>query len=159
MEQKREWRPDGGLWTQQQVRSTSRIGPKWLYCAKCRLAVDLLLAIDYHWRFLDRDCGYNVGGTAHYHPAEEDQARPQANGKGHDFNTGEQGLSFLGLTIVPVIAFCFYQPQERYHLRDVAQNDGKRVPEAGLWMARVGAIFIPVNLFWFGWRTIPPFIG
>ncbi len=74
-------------------------------------------------------------------------------GKGHDFNSGEQGLQFLGLTIVPVIAYCFYQPQERYYLRVVAQNDGKRVPETSMWMARVGAIFIPLNLFWFGWTN------
>ena len=74
-------------------------------------------------------------------------------GKGHGFNAGEQGLSFLGLAIGPIIAFCFYPLQERYYLRKVAENDGKGVPEARMWMARLGAIFIPASLFWFGWTS------
>ncbi|KAL1612134.1 hypothetical protein SLS60_000357 [Paraconiothyrium brasiliense] len=56
---------------------------------------------------------------------------PLVFGKGgHDFNTGEQGLSFLGLANGPLIAFCFYPLQERYYLRRVTENDGKGVPEA-----------------------------
>lgn len=74
-------------------------------------------------------------------------------GKGHGFNPGEQGLSFLGLTIGPIIAALFYPLQERYYLRRVAQNDGKGVPEARMWMSRLGAIFIPASLFWFGWTS------
>lgn len=33
------------------------------------------------------------------------------------------------------------------------KNDGKGVPEARMWMARLGAIFIPVSLFWFAWTS------
>lgn len=66
---------------------------------------------------------------------------------GHNFNIGEQGLAFLGLTLGPIIAFCFYPLQERYYLKRVAQNDGKGVPEARVWMARLGAVFVPVSLF------------
>lgn len=86
-------------------------------------------------------------------------------GKGHGFNVGAQGLSFLGMAIGPIIAFCAYPLQERYYLRRVAENDGKGVPEARMWMARLGAIFIPVSLFWFGWTSyswihwIVPIIG
>lgn len=76
-------------------------------------------------------------------------------GKGHGFNGGEQGLSFLGLCIGPIIAFLFYPLQERYYLRRVAEHEGKGVPEARMWMARLGAIFIPVSLFWFGWTSYP----
>lgn len=76
-------------------------------------------------------------------------------GKGHGFNGGEQGLAFLGLCIGPIIAFLFYPLQERYYLRRVAENDGKGVPEARMWMARLGAMFIPVSLFWFGWTSYP----
>ena len=76
-------------------------------------------------------------------------------GKGHGFNGGEQGLSFLGLCIGPIIAFLFYPLQERYYLRRVAEHEGKGVPEARMWMARLGAIFIPVSLFWFGWTSFP----
>ncbi|KAJ4357384.1 uncharacterized protein N0V89_001959 [Didymosphaeria variabile] len=74
---------------------------------------------------------------------------------GHDFNTGEQGLSFLGLAIGPLIAFCFYPLQERYYLRRVTENDGKGVPEARVWMARYGALLIPISLFWFAWTSYP----
>ncbi|KAL3456047.1 major facilitator superfamily domain-containing protein [Aspergillus heterothallicus] len=72
---------------------------------------------------------------------------------GHNFNTGQQGLSFLGMAIGPLLAFAFYPLQERYYLRHVAAHDGKSVPEARMWMARGGAILIPVSLFWFGWTS------
>ena len=75
--------------------------------------------------------------------------------KGHGFKTGAQGLSFLGLTIGPIIAFLFYPLQERYYLQRVAANDGKGVPEARMWMARLGALLIPLSLFWFGWTSYP----
>ncbi|GFF34224.1 uncharacterized transporter mfs2 [Aspergillus udagawae] len=74
-------------------------------------------------------------------------------GKGHGFNIGEQGLAFLCMASGPIIAFCFYPLQERYYLRRVKENDGKGVPEARMWMARLGAIFIPIGLFWFGWTS------
>lgn len=73
--------------------------------------------------------------------------------KGHGFNVGAQGLSFLGLAIGPLLAFLCYPLQERYYLRRVRENGGKGVPEARMWMARLGAILIPVSLFWFGWTS------
>lgn len=72
---------------------------------------------------------------------------------GHDFNGGEIGLSFLGLAIGPLIAFCFYPLQERYYLRRVAENNNKGVPEARMWMARLGAVLVPISLFWFAWTS------
>lgn len=81
------------------------------------------------------------------------EAFPLVFGEGHGFNAGEVGLSFLGLAIGPLIAFCFYPLQERFYLRKVRENEGKGVPEARMWMARLGAIFIPVSLFWFGWTS------
>lgn len=75
-------------------------------------------------------------------------------GKGQGFNGWEQGLIFIGLCIGPIIAFLFYPLQERYCLRRVAENDGKGVPEARMWMARLGAIFIPASLFWL--KSPPP---
>lgn len=67
---------------------------------------------------------------------------------GHGFGVGAQGLSFTGLAVGPLIAFCFYPLQERHYLREVKKNNGKGVPEARVWMARLGAFFIPVSLFW-----------
>ncbi|OJJ42318.1 hypothetical protein ASPZODRAFT_125656 [Penicilliopsis zonata CBS 506.65] len=78
---------------------------------------------------------------------------PLVFGDGHGFNGGQQGLAFLGLAIGPLLAFCCYPLQERYYLRRVAQNDGRGVPEARMWMARGGALLIPISLFWFGWTS------
>ncbi|KAI9368963.1 polyamine transporter [Aspergillus egyptiacus] len=72
---------------------------------------------------------------------------------GHGFNTGQTGLSFLGMTIGPIIAFALHPLQERYYRRRVAARDGKSVPEARMWMARAGALLIPASLFWFGWTS------
>lgn len=66
---------------------------------------------------------------------------------GHGFNVGQQGLAFLGLALSPL--------QERHYLRRVAQQNGKSVPEARMWMARAGALLIPISLFWFGWTSYP----
>jgi len=74
---------------------------------------------------------------------------------GHDFNTGQQGLTFIGLCLGPIIAASFHFLQERYYLRRVAENDGKGVPEARMWMARGGAFLIPLSLFWFAWTSYP----
>lgn len=76
---------------------------------------------------------------------------------GHNFNTGEWGLSFLGFALGSVVGALLHPLQERYYLRQVARNDGKGVPEARLWMAKLGCIIIPVSLFWFAWvRFIEP---
>ncbi|KAL4984498.1 major facilitator superfamily domain-containing protein [Aspergillus falconensis] len=72
---------------------------------------------------------------------------------GHGFNTGQQGLCFLGMAIGPIVAFALSPLQERYYLRRVAENDGKSVPEARMWMARGGSLLIPISLFWFGWTS------
>lgn len=57
------------------------------------------------------------------------------------------------MAIGHIIAFCLSPLQERYYLRLVAENGGKGVPEARMWMARGGALLIPVSLFWFGWTS------
>lgn len=67
---------------------------------------------------------------------------------GHGFNTGEWGLSFLGLAIGTILAACCYPLQERYYLRRTVQNGGKGVPEARMWQARYGALLLPISLFW-----------
>ncbi|KAI0014601.1 major facilitator superfamily domain-containing protein [Xylariomycetidae sp. FL0641] len=74
---------------------------------------------------------------------------------GHGFDVGQVGLSFLGLTVGPMVAFCFYPLQERYYLSRVAANNGKGVPEARVWMAHGGALLIPSSLFWFAWTSYP----
>ncbi|KAF2140952.1 uncharacterized protein K452DRAFT_229687 [Aplosporella prunicola CBS 121167] len=74
---------------------------------------------------------------------------------GHGFNTGEWGLSFLGLAIGSLVAACFHPLQERYYLKRVAANDGHGVPEARMWLARIGTFLLPISLFWFAWTSYP----
>lgn len=73
--------------------------------------------------------------------------------EGHGFNTGQTGLTFLGIAIGALIAACFYPLQERYYLRRVAENNGKGVPEARMGQARFGAFLLPISLFWFAWTS------
>lgn len=72
----------------------------------------------------------------------------------HDFDTGQQGLSFLGLCVGTIAAAAAYPfIQERYYLKQVAANDGKGDPEARMFSARFGAFLIPISLFWFAWTS------
>lgn len=74
---------------------------------------------------------------------------------GHNFNTGEWGLAFLGLCVGTILAACCHPLQERYYLRRVAANHGKGIPEARMYQARFGALLLPLSLFWFAWTSFP----
>jgi multidrug resistance protein len=76
------------------------------------------------------------------------EAFPLVFGNNHGFNTGEQGLAFLGFAIGVLVAALFHPLQEKYYLRRVAENNGKGVPEARMLQAMFGAFFLPVSLFW-----------
>ncbi|KAI9738449.1 MAG: hypothetical protein M1818_005346 [Claussenomyces sp. TS43310] len=73
------------------------------------------------------------------------EAMPLVFGKSHGFNVGEVGLTFGGICLGSVIGGIIYPLQERYYTRTVKANDGKSVPEARMWMARGGAIMIPIS--------------
>jgi len=72
---------------------------------------------------------------------------------GHGFNTGQQGLCFLGLCMGSVVGAILHPLQERYYLRKVRESGGKGQPEARLWLARGGAFLLPISLFWFAWTS------
>lgn len=76
------------------------------------------------------------------------EAFPLVFGTNHGFNSGEWGLSFLGLAMGSVVGVAIYPIQERYYLKQVRRNDGKGVPEARLFLARGGAFLLPISLFW-----------
>lgn len=57
---------------------------------------------------------------------------------GHGFNTGGQGLSFLGLVVGTLIGAALNPIQDRYYVRKIT-TAGKGVPEARMWMARWGS--------------------
>lgn len=83
------------------------------------------------------------------------EAFPLVFGKGHGFNVGEVGLSFLGIVLGSVVGGLIYPLQERYYHRAVAANGGKSIPEARMWMARAGSVLLPLSLFWFAWTSYP----
>ncbi|KAK8193251.1 putative caffeine resistance protein 5 [Phyllosticta capitalensis] len=73
----------------------------------------------------------------------------------HGFNLGQLGLAFLGifigvLLVVPPFFYYLYTVQEKHF-----NENGEIQPEKRLPAACVGAFFIPVCLFWFGWSARP----
>ena len=75
----------------------------------------------------------------------------------YGFNYGELGLSFLGIFIGSLLALAGFEIYLKTHLEkqfDKAK-DGMIEPEQRLPPAMVGAFFIPICLFWFGWTARP----
>ena len=73
----------------------------------------------------------------------------------YDFSLGTEGLAFLGI----LIGLFFVIPPFFYYLHKYTEpqfnDDGELKPELRLPPACVGAFFIPLCLFWFGWSARP----
>ncbi|KAL2818512.1 major facilitator superfamily domain-containing protein [Aspergillus cavernicola] len=85
----------------------------------------------------------------------------------HDMNLWQVGLTFLGI-ITGMLLAAASNPlwnSIRQRLMDKCEADRNSEPEYRLPPAILGAVFIPVGLFWFGWTTystvhwIAPVIG
>ncbi|KAF9892962.1 hypothetical protein FE257_000554 [Aspergillus nanangensis] len=80
------------------------------------------------------------------------EAFPIVFGEIHGFNPGETGLAFLGIL---VSTCCFVIPAYFYwkwkYQSRCFDAEGNIVPEEQLPPACVGAISLPISLFWFGW--------
>jgi len=85
----------------------------------------------------------------------------------YGFNEGELGLSFFGVFVGSVLALLGFEIYLKTYLEkefDKA-DDGMIAPEQRLPPAMLGAFFIPICLFWFGWTSrasihwIVPIIG
>jgi DHA1 family multidrug resistance protein-like MFS transporter len=73
----------------------------------------------------------------------------------YNFSLGTEGLAFLGILLG---AFIILGPFFYYNYRYVEPHfnaDGDICPDIRLQPAMVGAFFIPVCLFWFGWSAQP----
>ncbi|KAJ9647931.1 GTPase-activating protein [Coniosporium tulheliwenetii] len=73
----------------------------------------------------------------------------------YGFNLGQLGLAFLGILVgalltIPPFFWYLYKVQEKQF-----NERGEIQPEKRLIPACVGAFFIPVCLFWFGWSASP----
>ncbi|KAJ8690886.1 hypothetical protein PTI98_012282 [Pleurotus ostreatus] len=81
------------------------------------------------------------------------QAFPIVFERGHGFNMQETGLSFLGIGLGMLIAI-FTQPfWNRRFARQSLIYDGNPPPEARLIMGQVGAILVPISLYWLAFTT------
>ncbi|KAI9752519.1 MAG: hypothetical protein M4579_005595 [Chaenotheca gracillima] len=73
----------------------------------------------------------------------------------YHFTLGAQGLAFLGILIGSISAmFPFFWWNHKYLEPHFNENDEIK-PEYRLAPALVGAFFIPICLFWFGWSARP----
>lgn len=72
----------------------------------------------------------------------------------YGFNTEQVGLTYLGPGLGFLFAVWFLVPRIDdiwKRLRD--RNDGKGKPEFRLPLANIGAVLIPLGLFWFAWAV------
>jgi DHA1 family multidrug resistance protein-like MFS transporter len=83
----------------------------------------------------------------------------------YHFNLGEEGLAFLGIlfgALITIPPFFWYLHK---YIEPKFNENGEIKPESRLPAACVGAFFIPICLFWFGWSSrasihwIVPIIG
>lgn len=70
----------------------------------------------------------------------------------YGFNTEQVGLLYLGPGIGFLTAVWFLVPRiDDVYKRLTAANNDKPQPEFRLPLANIGAVFIPISLFWFAW--------
>lgn len=72
----------------------------------------------------------------------------------YGFSPGESGLAFLGILVGNLITYaCFFLWFTRWYRPKLIASDYKLAPENWLIPAMVGAIFLPLSLFAFGWTS------
>lgn len=80
------------------------------------------------------------------------EAFPIVFGEKHGFNLGEVGLSFLGILVgaVAIGTPLYFIWKWKYQSKHF-DKDFNMAPEHQLPSACVGAVCLPISLFWFGW--------
>jgi DHA1 family multidrug resistance protein-like MFS transporter len=73
----------------------------------------------------------------------------------YGMNSGQEGLTFLGILVGALVATPPLFWHFRYYLEPRFDAKGKIEPEERLVAAMVGAFFIPACLFIFGWTARP----
>jgi multidrug resistance protein len=72
----------------------------------------------------------------------------------YDFDTEKVGLLYLGPGLGFLFAVWFLVPRiDTVYKKLTAKNNDKAKPEFRLPLANIGAIFIPMSLFWFAWTV------
>ncbi|KAJ4475524.1 MFS general substrate transporter [Lentinula aciculospora] len=81
------------------------------------------------------------------------QAFPIIFTEKHGFSIQQSGLTFLGIGVGMVCAM----PTQKYFnslvVRDAKKNGGMAPPESRLYMGEIGAILVPISLFWLSFTT------
>lgn len=74
--------------------------------------------------------------------------------RSYGWNSGIAGLSFLGIGIGMFMGlFAFAATSDRLVAHLIAKNKSERKPEYRLPIMMVGALFVPIGLFWYGWSA------
>lgn len=73
----------------------------------------------------------------------------------YNFDTVELAISYLAPAAGFIMAACIIVPylDKVYTHLSEKWNDGEGKPEYRLPFANVGAVFLPISLFWFGWTV------
>lgn len=84
------------------------------------------------------------------------EAYPIAFQEQRHWNLGVGALPFLGITLGVLIgvAIIVYTSNTRFKQKMIA-NGGKPIPEERLLPMIIGAILLPIGLFWFAWTSSP----
>lgn len=71
------------------------------------------------------------------------------------WSEGVGGLAFLGVAVGMIAAILFSKVTTKWYMKVVADNGGIAPPEARMPGAMIGAISIPIGMFWFAWTNYP----
>lgn len=71
------------------------------------------------------------------------------------WSEGAGGLAFLGVAVGMIVATILVPLGNKQYLQTAAQRGGTAPPEARLRSSMVGAVAIPIGLFWFAWTNDP----
>ncbi|TFK56897.1 MFS general substrate transporter [Heliocybe sulcata] len=82
---------------------------------------------------------------------------PVVFGEGYHFNDGIVGVTFCSVLIGLALALLVTPRLEKFYSKKVEEGGGKADPEARLPGMMLGAFFVPISLFIFGW-TAPPYV-
>lgn len=75
--------------------------------------------------------------------------------EGRGWSAGIGGLAFLGVTVGMMSAVAYSIWDNKRYTNVQAKHNGDAPPEARLPPALVGAVFLPIGLFWFAWTNSP----
>lgn len=73
----------------------------------------------------------------------------------YGFSLGKEGLAFLGILVGALIAMPLFSWYTYKYTEPQFNANGELKPEKRLPPAMIGAFFIPICLFWFGWSARP----